>query len=63
MVCDSLHIICGNCGALLSMDNENNEKARARIDRDYQGNLEDVYITCDNCATVHGLSQYMEILE
>lgn len=29
MVCDSLHIICGNCGLLLTIGNENNEKARA----------------------------------
>lgn len=27
MVCSSLHIICGNCGSLLTTDNENNEKA------------------------------------
>lgn len=26
MVCDSLHIICGNCGSLLTIGNENNEK-------------------------------------
>lgn len=63
MVCDSLHIICGNCGSLLTMGNENNEKARASVDRDYEGNLEDVTITCENCDTVHSLSQYMEILD
>ena len=63
MVCDSLHIICGNCGALLTMDNENNKKARASVDRDYKGDLEDVYITCENCGTIHSLSQYMEILD
>lgn len=63
MVCSSLHIICGNCGSLLTMGNENNEKARASVDRDYKGNLEDVYITCENCDTVHPLSEYMEILD
>ena len=30
MVGDNLHIICGNCGALLTIGNENNEKARVR---------------------------------
>lgn len=30
MVCNSLHIICGNCGSLLTIDNQNNEKARAK---------------------------------
>lgn len=40
MVCDSLHIICGNCGSLLTIGNQNNEKARASVDRDYEGNLE-----------------------
>lgn len=63
MVCDSLHIICGNCGSLLTTGNENNEKARASIERDYEGNLEDVAITCENCNTVHFLSEYMEILD
>ena len=41
----------------------NNDKARASIERDYKGNLEDVTITCENCDTVHSLSQYMEILD
>lgn len=61
MVCDSLHIICGNCGSLLTIDNEDNQKARATIDRDDNGYTE-VNIHCENCATVHDLSQYMEIL-
>lgn len=60
MVCSSLHIICGNCGSLLTIDNENNEKARANIEQ--EDGYTDVYITCENCATVHSLSEYMEIL-
>ena len=27
MFCDKLHIICGNCGALFTIGNKNNEKA------------------------------------
>lgn len=61
MVRDSLHIICGNCGSLLTIGNGNNEKARASIDRYYEG--VDVTITCENCDTVHFLSKYMEILD
>lgn len=26
MGCDNLHIICGNCGELLTIGNENNQK-------------------------------------
>lgn len=63
MVCDNLHIICGNCGSLLTIGNKNNEKAIASIDRDYEGKLEDVTITCENCDTIHSLSKYMEILD
>lgn len=61
MVCDSLHIICGNCGELLTIGNENNEKARAEISEDIDSF--DVFITCENCDTVHSLSKYMEILK
>lgn len=61
MVCDSLHIICGNCGAYLTSDNENNEKARATIEHNGIEPVE-IYIHCENCGTVHDLSQYMEIL-
>lgn len=63
MVCDRLYIICGNCGSFLTIDNKSNQKARASIDRDYEGNLEDVTIICENCDTVHSLSEYMEILD
>lgn len=61
MVCDSLHIICGNCGELLTIDNDNNQKARAEIHEDID--CFDVFITCENCDTVHSLSKYMEILK
>lgn len=61
MVWDSLHIICGNCGELLTIGNENNEKARAEIREDIDSF--DVFITCENCDTVHSLSKYMEILK
>lgn len=61
MVCDSLHIICGNCGELLTIGNENNQKARAEIWQDQDGF--DIFITCENCDTVHSLSKYMEILK
>ena len=61
MVCDSLHIICGNCGSLLTIGNENNQKASASIDKDYKGDFEDVSIACNNCHTLHFLSKYMEI--
>lgn len=61
MVCDKLHIICGNCGQMLSV--ENGDEARASVERDYNGNFEDVFITCENCDTVHSLSKYMEILD
>lgn len=60
MVCDSLHIICGNCGAYLSK--ENSDIAKASIEKNY-GEPTDVTITCENCSTVHSLNQYMEILE
>lgn len=61
MVCDKLHIICGNCGEMLSLENKDN--AKASIQRDYKGNFEDVFITCENCDTIHNLSKYMEILD
>lgn len=61
MVCDNLHIICGNCGELLTIDNENNQKVRAEIWQDQDGF--GVFITCENCDTVHSLSKYMEIIK
>lgn len=63
MVRDSLHIICGNCGSLLTIGNRNNEKARASIDRDDEGNLDNVTITCENCDTVHFLSNIWKFLD
>lgn len=63
MVCDKLHIICGNCGQMLTTKDCDFQWSRANIQRDYKGNLEDVFITCENCDTIHSLSKYMEILD
>lgn len=63
MVHDRLHIICGNCGQNLTKDKmatwkyvetDINEKDSSVICP------ADVYISCNNCATIHSLSQYME---
>ena len=60
MINDSLHIICGNCGCLLSQERK---LTKADIQKDYDGTLEDVYIHCDNCGTIHSLNKYMDIFE
>lgn len=60
MVNDCLHIICGNCGCLLSQERE---LVKADIQRNYKGEIEDIYITCDNCDTVHYLNKYMDIFD
>lgn len=30
MVCDSLHIICGNCGSLLTIGNQKQRKGKSK---------------------------------
>lgn len=54
MVCASLHLICGNCGC--------NNRWEYEIDiggKDIgDGSLyPEVYITCNNCGTVHTLDE------
>lgn len=61
MVHDSLHIICGNCGSLLTIDNEYSKKARAELESFEE--VLDVVIYCENCGTGHSLLKYMNILE
>lgn len=51
MVCEKLHIICGNCGQDLTEPN--------MAHWCFATDLNDVYITCDNCATIHPISKYM----
>lgn len=53
MVMARLHIICGNCGC--------NDEFRWEYSKDYHdcgdGTFEsDVVIKCDNCSTIHNLS-------
>ena len=57
-----LHIICGECGSLLSQDNDDNEKARASYQESDKYTFKDIIITCENCGEEHRLSEYMEIL-
>lgn len=62
MVCDKLHIICGNCGQdLTEKDMATYEiditDSNAIIGDPYNYN---VFIHCKNCATVHSLEKYMK---
>ena len=59
MVMDSLHIICGNCGHILTQ-NEDYEWSKAEIVYDEFDGY-NVFIYCENCATVHSLVKYMKV--
>lgn len=56
MVMAKLHIICGNCGC--------NNLFKYEIDIDYDDDKEcnypRVYISCENCATLHSLEDNAE---
>ena len=52
MVHANLHIICGNCGCADMF-----EFSYEKDGRDYGDyNLDEVYVYCKNCSTVHSLS-------
>ena len=63
MVNERLHIICGNCGQdLKESDMANWEYVPAEIDEE-TGEIyspADVYIICDNCATIHFLNNHIK---
>jgi hypothetical protein len=53
MVMAKLHVICGNCGA----NDMFNWKIEPKGNCDNEGReYPDVYISCDNCATLHSLT-------
>ena len=63
MVNDRLHIICGNCGQDLKESGMATwEYVPPEIDEEdgEELNPADVWIRCDNCATIHFLKKYME---
>lgn len=63
MVNDRLHIICGNCGQDLKETGMATwEYVPAIVAEDDGEILQDanVYIRCDNCATIHFLNKYMK---
>lgn len=63
MVNDRLHIICGNCGQDLKEPNMATwEYVPAIIDEETKEiiNNADVFIRCDNCATIHFLKKYIK---
>ena len=53
-----LHIICGNCGSNNWEEADIELKGRC-LDADEFA--PDVYLSCGNCATIHSLSDYMEV--
>ena len=55
MVCDKLHIICGNCGHDTSYDNFTWEYIPKEDYGDGEFEPADVFIRCDNCSTLHSL--------
>ena len=62
MVNDRLHIICGNCGQDLREQNAATWQYVPEIKTD-DGEIihhAEVLIYCENCATIHFLSKYME---
>ena len=63
MVCDKLHIICGNCGHDTSYDNFTWEDIPKEDYGDGEFEPADVFIRCDNCSTLHSLGQYMKEYE
>ena len=60
MAISKLHIICGNCGC--------NEEFSFKIDlegHDYSNEVIDdkrpaVFVKCDNCSTIHDLSDFIK---
>ncbi len=60
MVNDKLHIICGNCGHDKSYNNFSWSYSPLEQDEETGEilNCANVYITCDNCCTVHPLEKY-----
>lgn len=61
MVHDRLHIICGNCGQDLTVPDEATWRyVPAEVYEDEVLSPATVYITCDNCATIHSLSKYIK---
>jgi hypothetical protein len=46
-----LHMICGNCGC----NNDFEYSVNLEVDDDTLQPFETVYITCNNCSTVHHL--------
>jgi hypothetical protein len=62
MVNDRLHIICGNCGQDLKEEGMATWQyipAEAYEDTGEVYNSADVFICCDNCATIHSLNKYI----
>ena len=63
MVCENIHIICGNCGQDLTKKNMATwEYKPADIDEETGEvyDTADVYIRCKNCATIHFLNDHIE---
>ena len=63
MVNDRLHIICGNCGQdLKEAGMATWEYVPPEIDEEdgEELNPADVWIKCDNCATLHSLGKYIK---
>lgn len=52
MVRARLHVICGNCGC----DDEFTWEFAPTPEEGVGGCLDDVYIKCRNCSTIHSLS-------
>lgn len=61
MVNAKLHIICGNCGQDLTVPGEATWRyIPAEVYEDEVLASATVYITCENCATIHSLSKYIK---
>lgn len=63
MVCENIHIICGNCGQDLTEKGMSSwEYKPAEIDEETGDvyDTADVYIRCENCATIHFLDDHIE---
>lgn len=52
MVCERLHIICGNCGAIATNTIDDNYET-TDLCRDGK------YILCDNCGTLHNIAEIL----
>lgn len=55
MVVAKLHIICGNCGS--------NDDFNYEVEEDIEFEWPVVYVRCDNCGTLHTLSDNAKPLE